>query len=240
VDGDLNTDNIMVSNMALADLADCMRNIYCLLKYKLCKIFYKDVCTFADDNGSEYYKSDVKYDLSSGNTYWCSFLNFVSSVQSFFIKRIIASYHISTNILFNELDVCLKNIFNFFNGVSGKAVNKADIIDELNVALEKLRAIQNNYAYIDSHSRTYANHKYDYDFYSELASNLSYQKFRLENLHSNIKRLEDTIECEFGFESTINSMLKRAQSLRRLFSSFILEFEGKKFYSYYMIEREVN
>jgi hypothetical protein len=242
-DPDLNADNIfgdiMCNNMVLADLVDSVRNMYCLLKYKLCKIFYKDICTFADDKSNDN-GSDVRYDLSPSNTYWGNFLNFISSVQSFFIKRVISSYHFSTNILFNELDVCLKNIFNFFNGAGEKAANKANIAGELNGALTKLRAMQNNYIYIYTHSRTYADHKYDYDFYFELASNLSYQKLRLEYLHNNIKRLEDTVALGLGFDLDINSKIKQVQISRKLLRYSILEFEKKKFYSYYMVEQEVN
>jgi hypothetical protein len=60
--------------------------------------------------------------------------------------------------------------------------------------------MKNNYAYIYSHSSTYANHKYDYDFYFGLVSNLSYQKLRLDSLHSNIKRLEETINLGLGLD----------------------------------------
>jgi hypothetical protein len=245
LDADNLFSNIMVNNMILADLVDCIRNMYCLFKYKLCKIFYKDVCVFVeltDDNSYVYNgnKSNVSHDLNARTTYWDSFLNFINSVKFFFIKRVIRSYHFSTNMLFNELDICLKNIFNLFNGVGEVAANKANIISELNCVLTKLIAMQNNYVYIYAHGRTYADNKYDYDFYFELVSNMDYQKFRLDNLHSNIKRLESTINLGLGLDLEVNRKIKQAQELCRVFNSAMLEFEGKKFYSYYMIELEVN
>ena len=183
----------------------------------------------------------MRYDINAAGSYWDSFLNFANSVQFFFIKCVITSYHLSTNILFNELDTCLKNIFNFFRNASeGEPVDKAAVVRELNCVIFKLRTMHNNYAYVYSHSRTYANNKRDYDFYFNLASNLSYQQLRLYRLHSNVERLEETICLGVGLNVEVNSKIEQITALCSEFSTAIVKFEEKKFYVYYMIEAELN
>jgi hypothetical protein len=223
--------NIEITLFNINDLYDW----YNILKYRLYSIIYrnniKDIYNrnFISDEISKDFINSIK---ENNVGFFTRFWDIINNLKFYFMNIFFFDFNNNINILFNNLNISFKAIFNLNNNSN---INNEEIIDEVDVVIKYLEEIKNNYNYIYSNKDIYIDNgnKQLFDWYL----NLNYQKEELSNLELKILRLES--DSVLILHNLLDNKILKIKELYKLISDIIEKIDELKIFQYYNIEKEL-
>jgi hypothetical protein len=228
ISNELNIEIILFNINDLYDLYSILkRRLYNIIYYTIYKNNIKDIYNknFINDEINEDFINSIKEnDIGFFTKCW----NIINNLKFYFMHIFFSDLNNNINILFNDLNICFKKIFNINN-------NNEEIIQILNIIIKDLEEIKNNYNSIYSNKDIYLDNadKELFDWYL----NFNYQKEELSNLELKILRLES--DFNLIFYNLLDDKILKIKQLYKLINNIIEKIDELKFFQYYNIEKEL-